>query len=725
MITIEGSLESVRYRDKKSFYTIARLKPLSRKNTIAIVGVMPDLAPGQTLRITGQWVDHPKYGQQFKVSTCEITLPANVDGIRQYLASGLIRGVGASMAGKITAHFGEETFDVLDTAPHRLMEVDGIGEAKAGMIRNAWHEHRTVRSLMLFLQEKGVDAAHSAKIFRLYGDDALTVLQTDPFQLAQDMPGAGFVIADAIALSNGARREAPRRISACVMHMLDQAVAGGNVFVFQHQLVAYCEKTFDIDPDDVESAIGRLAEDGEIVIDAMPGDDPDVAIVYPAALYEAEAGIAERIRTIAAVPVADTPMDAGTITEEVVTHLAVHPSAEQLEVLQNIFTHRMLIITGGPGTGKTTLIRAITAIFEDTGKTVVLAAPTGRAAKRLSEVSGKEAATIHRLLGFSFDDVSFNRHRDNQLKADAVIVDEASMVDIQLFYHLLCATPASAVLVLVGDMFQLPSVGPGNVLRDLIQSEALPVFALTEIFRQAETSEIVTTAHMIRSGEAPDLEAATGPLPDRSFCFIPEPDPAQIAAAIIDLCTRQLPETFGFDPMADIQVLTPMHKGEVGTINLNQMLQKQMNPRTGEDKPVPGGFFTGDKVMHLRNNYKKEVFNGDIGIVDRVDPSIRILTVNYDGRMVEYDFSETDELSLAYAITVHKSQGSEYPAVVIPMITRHYPLLERNLIYTAITRARELVVLVGMEKAVGVAMKKDNPQSRLSLLAARLNPDLV
>ncbi|MDY6825038.1 MAG: ATP-dependent RecD-like DNA helicase [Thermodesulfobacteriota bacterium] len=725
MITIQGNLDAIRYRDEKSFYTVARLKPLSRENTIAIVGIMPDVAPGQTIQVTGQWTEHPRYGQQFKVKTCEITMPATTEGILQYLASGLIRGIGASMARRITTHFGEETLDVMDNAPDRLREVEGIGEVKAGMIRSAWREHRTLKELMGFLQEKGVDAAHSAKLFRLYGEEALTVLQTDPFRLTEDLPGKGFVIADTITLSNGARRQDPRRIKACVTHVLDQAVAAGNVFMFDQPMLDHCEKTFDIDPGATEAALQSLAEDGEVVRDAMPGADPDVTIAYPAPLYDAEAGIAERIRAIATMPAETMTMDTAAITEEVVTHLAVHPSAEQLEVLENIFTHRMLVITGGPGTGKTTLIRAITAIFEDAGKNVVLTAPTGRAAKRLSEVSGKEAATIHRLLGFSFDEGTFNRHRDNQLRADAVIVDEASMIDIQLFYHLLCATPVTAVLVLVGDMFQLPPVGPGNVLRDLIRSEMLPVFCLSEIFRQAETSAIITTAHMIRNGKTPDLESAAGPQPDSAFWFIEEAEPAAIAAAIIDLCTRRLPDLYGFDPMTDIQVLTPMHKGEVGTINLNQLLQKALNPPAPGTKPAPGGFYTGDKVMNLRNNYKKEVFNGDIGTIDRIDPLAHAMTVNYDGRMVAYDFSETDELTLAYAVTAHKSQGSEYPAVVIPMTTKHYPLLERNLLYTAVTRAKERVVLVGTKKAVGVAMKKDNPRSRLSLLAARLNPDLV
>ncbi len=722
MITIEGSLERIRFRDQSSGYTVGDLKPAGPGNTVTLVGVMPAAAPGQAVRVSGDWTTHPRYGQQFKITAYEIILPASTEGINRYLKSGLIRGLGAAMADRITDFFGADSLRIIEHEPERLTEVPGIGQNRATMIRDSWLTHHALKELMDFLQEKGVDVAYSARIFRQYGPDSLAVLRADPFQLVEDIPGAGFVIADAIALGSGAAAEDPRRIRACLIHLLERQTAAGHVFAFERHLLAQCESVFQIDPGLAEDALARLDRMAEVVVEPMPGPDPDVNLVFPARLHEAETMTAARIRALLAAPVSADTGQPEALIEQVVAQLAIKPSMEQLRVLENIFRHRVVIITGGPGTGKTTLIRAITTVLENSGRRVILAAPTGRAAKRLAEVSRREAATIHKLLGYGFEDDSFIRNRDNPLKADAVIIDEASMVDLQLFYHLLCATPVSAVLVLVGDVFQLPSVGPGNVLRDLIRSDMLPVFSLTEIFRQARESDIVTNAHRIRDGEQPDLEGARRQDPDREFWFIEENDPETIAERIVALNRDLLPDMFGLNPLTGIQVLTPMHKGPVGTINLNHKLQAALNPSSPNS--AGGGFRTGDKVIHLRNNYRKEVFNGDIGTITAVDPLQRTLAVTYDDRVVDYDFSETDELALAYAITVHKSQGSEYPAVIVPLITQHYALLERNLLYTALTRARRLVVLIGTTKAVQVAMRKNDPRRRLSLLAARLNPEL-
>ncbi|MFZ5563390.1 MAG: ATP-dependent RecD-like DNA helicase [Thermodesulfobacteriota bacterium] len=726
MISIRGVVETVKYQNPENFYTIAGLRMARPDTLVTVAGTLPGIAPGQTVTLTGEWTTHPRYGQQFAVRACEIMLPSTVEGIQNYLQSGLVRGVGAAMARRITAHFGEDTLWIIENQPQRLAEVPGIGEAKADMIRTAWREHHAVKRLMDFLQEKGVDAAHSARIFRTYGEDAVDILRADPFRLAEDLPGTGFVIADAIALASGAEAGDPRRIRACVRHALDENSAAGNVFAFASQLLDRCAALFHIDPAEAEAALFELARADEVVMAEMPGPDPDVAIVYPADLYAAETGVAARLAALASVPPAEGRADADDIMGQVLRQLAIQPSDEQMEVLENIASHRVVVVTGGPGTGKTTLIRSIAAVFEGAGKKVVLAAPTGRAAKRLCEVSGREAVTLHRLLGIGFEESPFFKNQDNQLRADVIVVDEASMVDIQLFHVLLSATPVTAVLVLVGDVYQLPSVGPGNALRDLIASHTLPVFELTRVFRQAEHSAIIQNAHRIRRGERPDLEGAAALSADADFWFVEKNEPEDIAAAVKDLCVFRLPQTFGLDPVRDIQVLTPMHKGPLGTIALNQMLQQALNPaRPGGDGATLAGFAPGDKVMHLRNNYAKEVFNGDIGTVAAVDGRRRMIDVDYDGRLVEYDVVEADELVLAYAVTVHKSQGSEYPAVVIPVTTRHYTMLERNLFYTAVTRARKRVVLVGTKKAVEVAMRKNNPQSRRSLLAARLNPDIV
>jgi exodeoxyribonuclease V alpha subunit len=725
MITIEGSLERIRFRNEVSYYSVADLRPSGHRKSITMVGIMPAAAPGQTVRVTGDWTAHPKYGQQLKITAYEIVLPATTDGINRYLKSGLIRGLGAAMADKITAYFGPDSLKVIEQEPERLTEVPGIGKNRAAMIRTAWLEHHAIRALMDFLREKGVDLSYSARIFRQYGPESLTVLRSDPFQLVEDIPGAGFVIADAIALGSGATPDDPRRIRACLNHLLAQQISAGHVFAFEEQLLGQCESVFQIDMTPARAALAELERSGAVVVEAMPGPDPDINIVFPARLHQAETMTAARLLALLAAPMDADAAGPEELIDQVVSQLAIKPSSEQLNVLENIFRHRVVVITGGPGTGKTTLIRAITTVLEGSGRTVILAAPTGRAAKRLAEVSHHEAATIHKLLGYNLEDDSFTRNRDNPLKADAVIVDEASMVDIQLFHQLLSAIPVSSVLVLVGDVFQLPSVGPGNVLSDLIRSERLPVFCLNEIFRQARQSAIVTNAHRIRNGELPDLDTARQKNPDADFWFVEENDPEAIADRIVSLCRETLPSMFGLNPVTGIQVLTPMHKGPAGTINLNQKLQAALNPAPAVSAAGKGSFKTGDKVIHLRNNYHKEVFNGDIGTIIAVDPLRQVLSVEYDSRVVDYDFSETDELALAYAITVHKSQGSEYPAVIVPLITQHYAMLERNLLYTALTRARRLVVLIGTPRAVQVAMSRNDPRRRLSLLAVRLNPDLV
>jgi exodeoxyribonuclease V alpha subunit len=530
----------------------------------------------------------------------------------------------------------------------------------------------------------------------------------------------GFYLVDKIALKLGVSRDDPKRIKACVVQVMQQSINEGHVFAYEEQLFAHCSRFFGLDADIVNHAIETLVDEKKLVIENQ-GEFSDKRAVYLEEFYEAETGISDRVKALLSVPVIPPPIDSERISREVQKKLAIALSGEQIDALEKILSHRVNIITGGPGTGKTTLIRSISAIFEALGKQVLLAAPTGRAARRLSEVTRRNAKTIHRLLGINFQDGAFLKNRDNPLDGDVVIIDEASMVDTLLMFHLTNALPVTAVLVLVGDIFQLPSIGPGNVLKDLIKSARIPVFYLKKIFRQAYQSPIILNAHRIRNGEAPVFRPMDESDRLSEFYFLEETDPAKVVSTIVELCIKTMPRDFSLDPLQDIQVLTPMHKGIVGTTHLNQVLQKVLNPNPVVLETTGSAFKIGDKVMHLKNNYQKEVFNGDIGTIRTVDPKGENFSVDYYGRTVNYDFTETDEVSLAYAISVHKSQGSEYPAVIMPLMTQHYILLQRNLLYTGITRGKRLVILIGTKKAMTIALKNDTPKKRLSGLAFRLS----
>jgi exodeoxyribonuclease V alpha subunit len=500
---------------------------------------------------------------------------------------------------------------------------------------------------------------------------------------------------------------------------MQQFTNEGHVFAYEHQLIEHCRRLYQLEADIIEYSIETLAAGKELVVENAV-DSSENRIIYLKEFHQAENGISNRLKALMSVPMTPYSIDAERISTEVQKKLAIALSEEQVDALEKILSHRVVIITGGPGTGKTTLIRSINAIFEVLGKKVLLAAPTGRAARRLSEVTRREAKTIHRLLGVNFQDGLFNKNKDNPLDADAVIIDEASMLDTLLMFHLINAIPIAAVLVLVGDVFQLPSIGPGNILSDMIKSAQTPVFYLKKIFRQAHQSPIILNAHRIRNGELPVLKSMDDSEGPSEFYFLEQGDPNKVVSAIVELCTEIIPETFSFDPMREVQVLTPMHKGLVGTTHLNQVLQNALNPNPVMVETTGTTFKVGDKVMHLKNNYQKDVFNGDIGTINAVDIKEQLFSVDYYGRTVNYDFTETDEVSLAYAISVHKSQGSEYPAVIVPIMVQHYVLLQRNLLYTAITRGKNLVIIIGTKKALTIALKNDMPKKRLSGLAYRL-----
>lgn len=721
--TIEGHLERITYFNEDTHYTIARLKPAGLSATVTVVGYLAGVSLGETVKVNGRWETHPKYGQQLKIDSFEVTLPAGIEGIRTYLGSGIVKGIGPSLAARMVNAFGAETLEIIQGQPERLVEVDGIGETKAALIQNAWSEHHALRGLMQFLQKMGIQTSYCAKIYKEYGPDAVSLIQKDPFVLADDFPGAGFLMADTIARKQGVETEDPERVRACILHLILQNADDGHTFAERENLSARCENQFQIGQLAFENAIDELIEAKVVMVEPI-ADDPWASSVYLKELYQAESGLAKRLQAMLSVPVETAEIEAESIARQVHQKLAINLSNEQLQVLEQIFSHRLAIITGGPGTGKTTLLRSISTIFQTEGKRLLLAAPTGRAARRLAEVTRRKASTIHRLLGYSFSDNGFLHNRDNPLDTDAVIIDEASMVDTVLMNNLLAAVPLSARLVLVGDVSQLPSVGPGNVLSDMIDSGSIPVFYLSKIFRQDRESAIVVNAHQVREGKLTDFPDSTVIDDLSDFYFLEQSDPDLTAARIVELCCDELPAKFGLDPVNDIQVLTPMHKGAVGTINLNNLLQKVLNRQHAAEKTPGTSFKPGDKVMHLKNNYQKEVYNGDIGIVDSIDDENAELTVKYYGKAVSYEFDELDEMTMAYAISIHKSQGSEYPAVIVPLVTQHYVMLQRNLLYTAMTRGKELVILIGTRKALKIALQNDKPHRRLSSLAARLKSNI-
>jgi len=716
---LEGELERVTYFNAENHYTVAKLKTSKTNSIVTIIGNMSSVKAGQFLKMEGTWEIHPKYGQQFKISSYKETLPATIDGIKKYLKSGIVKGIGPSTADKMVNHFKAEVFEIIEKYPEKLLEIEGIGEAKAALICNAWNYNHAARNLMQLLQEAGVKTSYCAKMLKQYGTDAVDIIRNDPYRLPLDIPDIGFYLADRIAMNLGVPSDDPMRVKACVINMMQQFINEGHVFIYEHQLVEHCQRLYQLGFDIIEYSIEKLAAEKKLVIENAL-DSSENRVIYLTELHEAENGISNRLKALMSVPVTPSSIDTERISTEVQKQLAIVLSKEQIDALEQILSHQVAIITGGPGTGKTTLIRSINAIFEVLGKKVLLAAPTGRAARRLSEVTLRNATTIHRMLGVNFQDGLFSKNRDNPLDADAVIIDEASMLETLLMFHLINAIPMSAVLVLVGDVYQLPSIGPGNVLSDMIKSGQAPAFYLKKIFRQAHQSPIIMNAHRIRNGELPVLKPMDDSERLSEFYFLEQDDPNRVVSNIVELCTNIIPEAFSFDPMHDVQVLTPMHKGLVGTTHLNQVLQKELNPNPVMVETTGTAFKVGDKVMHLKNNYQKDVFNGDIGTINAVDIKESVFSVDYYGRTVDYDFTETDEVSLAYAISVHKSQGSEYPAVILPIMIQHYVLLQRNLLYTAITRGKSLVIIIGTKKALTVALKNDKPKKRLSGLAFRL-----
>ncbi len=716
---VQGSLDRVVFHNEENGYSVLRLKVAGKADPVTAVGCMPNPQPGVGLLLKGRWITDARWGRQFKLEHFEILLPATAEGIRHYLGSGMIKGIRMAMANRIVKEFGEDTFRILDEEPERLTSVKGITKKVAERIQDAWNEHRGIRDLIMFLQPHGVSTSYAVRIYRHYGADALAVVRENPYRLAMDIHGIGFVTADTVAEKLGFAKDSDLRAEAGVLYSLRRFSDDGHVYYPLDDLVAAASKDLDIDPALAEHAVKALERDERVVLEVLHAADGSSHLgVYLSRYHHCEKGIAHYLRRVLHSPKSLRFDDPQSVLEAILPQLPIELAPEQEEAVREAVAKKVLVITGGPGTGKTTVINAVIKAFASKQARILLAAPTGRAAKRLSETSGLEARTIHRLLEYSPREDGFARNEDNPLSCALLVVDEASMMDTLLMYHLMKAVPLGATVLFVGDVNQLPSVGPGNVLRDIIASGTVPVVELTEIFRQAAESEIIINAHRINHGEPPNLENQRDRLTD--FYFIRQDDPEKVVDLIVELVRDHIPRRFGLHPVDDVQVLTPMHKGSAGAAALNTRLQAALNQETLKLQRGERRFHLDDKVMQIRNNYEKDVFNGDIGRICHVDPEDRELTVRFDERNVIYAYDELDEIVPAYAISVHKSQGSEYPAVVLPILTQHYMLLQRNLLYTGVTRGRRLVVLVGSVKAVHMAVKNNRMHKRHTWLARRL-----
>jgi exodeoxyribonuclease V alpha subunit len=705
--------------DHVSGFAVARVRSTERRGVFNVKGELGEVHPGQVFILWGKWVVDRVYGVQFSVSRWEPVAPVTKEGIEKFI-TGFVEGIGPAMAKKIVGAFGREAVDIIEKAPERLCEVDGIGPKRAARITEAWDSRKEVRDVMLFLQSHGVGIGHAWKIWRFYGKGALKLLTQNPYRLSMDISGIGFLTADKIARRLGVPEDSPARMQAGVLHVMEGSADDGHCYLPLERLVRTCSRQMDMPAEAVSDAVQRLASSGRLIVegDAAGEKKPDTGAVFLKRFYEAERNIALRLCAALRTPSSTGGIDAREAVEWVRKGLSITPDAGQVTALRSALENKVTVITGGPGTGKTTLITGLVEIFKRERVRVALGAPTGRAAKRMSETTGHEAKTLHRLLEYNPGIGGFQRNESRPLEADVIIVDEASMVDVLLMDRLMAAVKPGARVILVGDVNQLPSVGAGNMLRDVIASRNVPVVSLTEVFRQARRSMIVVNAHRINSGKMPLWGAKAGEEPD--FFFIEQGDPSSVLRIIKELVKVRIPRRFGFEPAGDIQVLSPMHRGIAGTSNLNLELQKTLNPSREGIVRGQVRFCAGDKIMQIRNDYEKEVFNGDIGRIDWIDERTRRCRVVFDGRPVSYDFADMDSLSLAYAASVHKSQGSEYPAVVFPVLEEHHIMLQRNLLYTAVTRARRLVVIVGTKRALGTAVANDRIRRRFTSLGARI-----
>lgn len=728
-VKIRGVVERITYQNPENGYTVLKCAVKSYKELVTVIGSLLDVNVGSVLLIYGNWKVDSRYGRQFAAESWEETLPATVFGIEKYLGSGLIKGVGPKYAKKIVAQFGIETLEVIETDISRLQEVDGIGKKRIKMIRDSWERQKEIKNVMLFLQDHGVSTSFAAKIYRQYGNESLDKMKENPFQMADDIWGIGFKTADGIAQKLGFAKEAYVRLRSGIMYTLSNLADEGHVFAYQEQLIAKAAELLEAEESSIVMTLDQMIMDKDLICETVDynTDQAEMKAIYLPAFYYAEAGVAGKLKRLAQAPAADrlwhALMDARQKTGNESLSIDVSKIQEkvhmeydeiQADAIRKAAVSKVMVLTGGPGTGKTTTTQGIIAAYRSFGLKILLAAPTGRAAKRMTEATGLEAKTIHRLLECKPPE-GYQKNEDNPLEGDVLIIDECSMIDMILMNALLKAIPEGMRLILVGDIDQLPSVGAGNVLRDIIDSGVFPVVRLTRIFRQAQSSRIIMNAHAINEGKFPDISNGK----NTDFFYIEKEDPEEAVQEIVRLVKNNLPRYYK-TPWNHIQVLTPMQKGIVGAANLNLALQEALNPQ-GDGLRRGGYLFrAGDKVMQIRNNYEKEIFNGDIGTVESVDLQERMLKVNFDQHIIEYEASELDELVHAYATTIHKAQGSEYPIVVMPVLMNHYVMLQRNLIYTGITRAKKVLVIVGTRKALSYAVRNVTVTKRNTFLKERL-----
>jgi exodeoxyribonuclease V alpha subunit len=708
---LSGLVERVTFHSAETGFCVLRVKVRGHRDLVTVLGSAAEVHAGEHIQASGQWQQHREHGLQFRASVLQIVPPSSIEGIRRYLGSGLIKGIGPHFADRLVKAFGEGVFDVIERTPERLLEVDGIGKTRLQRITSGWAEQKAIREIMVFLQSHGVGTSRAVRIFKTYGADAIPLVKENPYRLARDIRGIGFVTADQIAQKLGIPKTSIMRARAGISYALLQAVENGDCGLPEGELLTLAQKLLEVERGLLAEALALELGGGSVVADTV-NDQPCVFLPY---LRHAEDAVATAIRHLQVGRPPWPAIDPEKAIDWVGTRLGVTLAEGQRDAVVKALSSKVLIVTGGPGVGKTTIIRAILTILRAKGVLPLLAAPTGRAAKRLAESTGREATTIHRLLEFDPKGGGFIRCKELPLECDLLVLDETSMIDVLLMASALKALPQTAALLIVGDVDQLPSVGPGQVLADLIGSAQLPVARLTEIFRQASASRIIVNAHRVNAGSMPELAAPEG---DSDFYFVEAADADDAANKIIKVVADRIPARFGLDPIRDVQVLCPMNRGAAGARALNLALQGALNAG-GSGTAVERFGFTyrvGDKVMQIENNYDREVFNGDIGFIAKIDHDEGEVTIDIDGRTLVYPFAELDEVVLAYATTIHKSQGSEYPAIVMPVVTQHYAMLQRNLLYTGMTRGKRLVVLVGQRKAVAIAVRGTQGRRRWSKL---------
>lgn len=706
---LSGIVERITYNNEENGFSVIKIKSRGFSDLVTVVGSLAAVNIGAIVKLKGDWKYDSKFGKQFCAVDYQETIPATVAGIEKYLGSGLIKGIGPVNARRIVAKFKEDTIRIIEEEPDRLVDVGGIGPKRVVMIKKAWQEQKEIKNVMLFLQSNGVSTAYAVKIFKTYGNDSIDIVKSNPYRLADDIWGIGFKTADRIAQKLGFDKNSFERCRSGIVYVLNELSNNGHCYARREQLIAEAQSMLELEEGLLDSTIDRMIEEKSLI------PDEDNAIFLPP-FYFSELGTSKRIKEILAGQcLLQSSFNEGIIGR-IEQECGIRYDDIQLDAIKTAAASKFMVLTGGPGTGKTTTTLAIIKVFQHMGARVLLAAPTGRAAKRMSEATGMEAKTIHRLLEFKPPE-GYKKNEDNKLECDVLIIDETSMVDIILMYNLLKAVSEETVVILVGDVDQLPSVGAGNVLKDIIDSGIVNVIKLTRIFRQAQGSAIITNAHKINKGEYPSLSAGR----NSDFFFIDGDEPQKVVETIRELCARRLPNHYKVNPIEDIQVLCPMQRGETGAYNLNTVLQDTLNPSNVFVKYGGTQYRLHDKVMQIKNNYDKSVFNGDIGRIVSIDMEDRALVIRFDGNDVEYDATELDEVVLAYATTVHKSQGSEYRIVVAPFTMQHYMMLQRNLLYTCVTRAKKVLVLVGSKKAIGIAVSNNKTQKRNTMLTKRLN----